>query len=235
MRTKTLILAAAVSAVGIASSMAQVYSLNSVGYYNLNLVRGYNLVANQFINGDNVIGTVFPVVPDGTTALVWDSTAQQFSDIPYIEALGGWVGFDTEGNPVPSTAVIAPGSGVFLNVPDPATITVVGEVPETELGTFPPVTVPQQFGLISQGTPQALAINSAGDELPANDGDTLLFWNPASQAYEENLFLLGLGGWIQFDTEGNPVPVNPTPDVGEAFFYNNSGAEISWTRTFNVE
>jgi hypothetical protein len=120
-------------------------------------------------------------------------------------------------------------------VPDPVTITLVGEVPETELGTFPPVVVPPQFGLVSQGTPQKLAINSSGDALPANDGDTVLFWNPTSQAYVERLYLLGLGGWIEFDTEGNPVPVNPTPEVGEAFFYNNSGGEISWTRTFNVD
>lgn len=244
MRTKALILAAAFSAVGITSSTAQVYSQNAVGYYTLNLRLGFNLVANQFINGDNSISTVFPVVPDGSEALTWNSApaasgGQQFnSPILFVSALGGWIQFDQDGNPVPATAVVSPGGGVFLNVPEATTITLVGEVPETDNGTFPAVTVPAAFGLISQGTPQSLAVNSAGDALPANDGDNILFWNPDAnpQAYRDPLLYIGaLGGWLQFDTEGNPVPVNPTPAVGEAFFYNNGGSEISWTRTFNVD
>src|ERR1043166_2369568 len=50
MRTKTLFLAAALSAAGLATSLAQssnVYSLNVVGYINLQLTNGFNLIANQ--------------------------------------------------------------------------------------------------------------------------------------------------------------------------------------------
>ena len=46
MRTKTLLLTAALSAAGIASSMAQVYSVNAVGYVNTPLVTGFNLISN---------------------------------------------------------------------------------------------------------------------------------------------------------------------------------------------
>ena len=54
MRTKTTLVAAAILAAGIASSMAQanVYSLNVVGYVNVTVQGGgaYNLIANPLNN-----------------------------------------------------------------------------------------------------------------------------------------------------------------------------------------
>ena len=46
MRTKTLLLTAALAAAGVVSSMAQVYSVNSVGYVNLTLPNGFSMIAN---------------------------------------------------------------------------------------------------------------------------------------------------------------------------------------------
>lgn len=215
-----------------------------MGYYTLQLRLGFNAVGNQFLNGDNSISTVFPVVPDGSEALTWNSApaasgGQQFnSPLLFLSALGGWIQFDSEGNPVPATAVIGQGVGIFLNVPEATTITLVGEVRETENATLSTVTIASGFDFITQPTPQSLALNSGADAIPAGDGDNILFWNPDAnpQAYRDPLLYIGaLGGWLQFDSEGNPIPVNPTPAVGEAFFYNNGGSAISWTRTFNVD
>ena len=46
MRTKTLLLTAALSAAGIATSMAQVYSANAVGYVNKLIPTGFSMIAN---------------------------------------------------------------------------------------------------------------------------------------------------------------------------------------------
>src|SRR4051812_11081510 len=71
MRTKALLCAAGILAAGAATSMAQsnVYSLNVVGYVNVSLTNGFNMVANQLdldgtgINNTvtNVVGTNLPV------------------------------------------------------------------------------------------------------------------------------------------------------------------------------
>ena len=79
MRTKTLLIAAAALAVGVATSMAQTYSQNVVGYYNLNMPVGYNMVSVQLQVGvSNGASEVFPSLPDGTALLTWDPVGAQF-------------------------------------------------------------------------------------------------------------------------------------------------------------
>ena len=77
MRTKVLICAAALAAASAFTTMAQnVYSLNIVGYINVPLIEGFNLVANQLdfdgtgLNNTpaNVIGTNLPL---NTTVYGW--------------------------------------------------------------------------------------------------------------------------------------------------------------------
>ena len=77
MRTKTILTAAALLAAGALTSMAQsnVFSLNVVGYYNLSLTNGFQLVANQLdldgtgVNNtlQSVFGTSLGSVPPATT------------------------------------------------------------------------------------------------------------------------------------------------------------------------
>src|ERR1700735_871929 len=97
MRTKTLLLTAALVAAGVASSMAQsnVYSLNVVGYVNVTVSPGYNLVTTPLDDGagdllTNVIGgssATATALPDGTLLYPWTSSgyagAQQ-----YIQTFG---------------------------------------------------------------------------------------------------------------------------------------------------
>jgi hypothetical protein len=47
MRTKTLLLTAALAVAGLSSASAQVYSVNAVGYINLSLPKGFSMICNQ--------------------------------------------------------------------------------------------------------------------------------------------------------------------------------------------
>jgi hypothetical protein len=84
MRTKTLLLTAALSAAGVATSMAQgaVYSVNAVGYVNTPLVAGFNLVSNPLNNtaaNGNTIESLFAGVPDGTQVYKFENGVCQHS------------------------------------------------------------------------------------------------------------------------------------------------------------
>src|ERR1035441_5236741 len=79
MRTKTLLIAAAALAVGVATSMAQTYSQNVVGYYNLNMVAGYNMVSVQLAVGvSNGASEIFPNIPDGTELMTFNPNTVQY-------------------------------------------------------------------------------------------------------------------------------------------------------------
>jgi hypothetical protein len=224
MRTKTLLLATAIGAVGIATSMAQVFSQNAVGYYNKDLPQGFSLLANQFNNGANDISTVIPTALDGTIVLTWNESTQQFTDGDVYFDPDGW--FDI-GSGDPSATVLAPGGSFFVNSPAATTLTFVGEVPEGDNLT---VTMPPGFSFKSQPTPQELALDSAGDAIPPNDGDIILFWLGSS--YNDGfVYFEGDGAWFDI---GSGDPVSPTPEVGQGFVYNNAGADVNWTRSFHV-
>ena len=66
----------ALTAVGIATSMAQVYSVNAVGYVKTSLQPGFNLVSNPLTGSDNSIGgllaNVAGGIPDGLQAYKYD-------------------------------------------------------------------------------------------------------------------------------------------------------------------
>jgi hypothetical protein len=146
--------------------------------------------------------------------------------------LGGWL------DPVtfaPTATTLNPGEGAFINMFAAGSLTFVGEVPQGNLS----VTIPPFFSILSQPTPQALGIASTADasgpdDLPASSSDEVLFWDNQAQGFEATIANFGAanGGFL------DPVlftPVNPTPEVGEAFFYNSAAAnDVDWTRTFTV-
>src|SRR5688572_23815862 len=124
MRTKTLLLTAAVLTAGLAASVAQsVYSVNAVGYVNKSLVAGYTLISNPLNGTNNLLSTILPVVADGTFILKWNAASQTFSDpSQYYDGLG-WL----------PDATLNPGEGAFINAPAATTVTFVGEVPQGNL------------------------------------------------------------------------------------------------------
>lgn len=233
MRTKALVLVAAMGIGGAATSMAQVYSANAVGYYTLSLSGGkFNMVANQLINGDNNINTIIPgtsALPDGTSLLTWTPGGTGFNPADTFFAGLGW--FDDSLNL--SSTTLGPGQGAFIEMPPGANsqVVLVGDVPE---GTLELDLVPG-FQIVSQLTPQALGLDDS--QFPAGDGDSIQFWNPAKAGTPKGGFLPALTyfggfGW----TDENLNLVNPTPAIGEAFFYERAagGGSTTWTRDFSV-
>jgi len=71
MRTKTLLLSGVVAALTSASLMAQVYSLNAVGYINVTIPPGFSIVANQLNTTNNNISPLLDsqINPDGVSGL----------------------------------------------------------------------------------------------------------------------------------------------------------------------
>lgn len=214
MRTKALLVAAALAA-GLASSMAQnVYSLNVVGYYNVTVpANGFALVANQLGTANQTLGSIIPTAPDGTLFVKWDGVS--YSTAIYDELEPGWL---PSGSAARSFDL---GEGAFIkNVgATPMTLTFVGEVKQGETSNQ----LPLGFSIESLNTPQAGGINSFG--YPVEDGALVIQWDKATQAYKTAIYDELEPGWL---------PVTPTLEVGEAFWSKRVNAAATWTRNFTV-
>src|SRR2546427_12593550 len=91
MRTKTLLLTAALTAAGALSSMAQVYSVNIVGYINLTIPKGFSMIANQLnASPDNTLATVLASVPENTTVYKFNAVAGHYDSSNFSADNPGW-------------------------------------------------------------------------------------------------------------------------------------------------
>jgi len=207
MRTKTLLLAAVLSAGGVASSLAQVYSVNAVGYVNVTLTAGLSLICNPLkVTAGNDLNHVLPGLPDGTTVYTYDTS---FHSSSYVAALTTWI----------PNLTVAPGQGFFISLAAGQTITFVGEVPQ---GTDSNIPVSNGLSLISSPVPQSLVLDAM--QFPADNGDTVYFYRGTPKSYASASFLAPVG-WIP--------AANATPAVGEGFWASKQTA-ATWTRNFSV-
>jgi hypothetical protein len=228
MRTKTLLITAALCAAGAATSMAQVYSVNMVGYINKTLPTGFSLVANQLnASPDNKITTLLPAPPNSTTIYKFNRATQLYDNMTFVTGLG----WDDGGTGVAATMTANPGEGFFIFVdpteaPTGLPVTFVGEV---QLSSS--VAINTGFQIISSALPQSLPLEGAppvGLGFVPQNGDTVYRFNPATQLYLTDEYIAGLG-W-----QGDAGNVAPTVQVGEAFFLSATTGARSWTRTFTV-
>src|SRR5258707_884633 len=133
MRTKPLLLVAAVAAASAVSASAQVFSVNAVGYVNKIVPKnGFALIANPLDAGttNNTIAKLFAGVPDGTK--VYKYIPGTGYKIAQFDDLSG------EFSPPDVAALtVVPGEGVFVQNPlsTDMTITFVGEVMQGSLST----------------------------------------------------------------------------------------------------
>jgi hypothetical protein len=216
MRTKTLLLTAALAVAGIASSKAQVYSVNAVGYVNVTLPPGFSLVSNPLDNkAGNKIADLFkntgPTIPGGFT--IYNFYGGNYHTVQYDD-LDQAFGPASEAN-----QALEPGNGVFVRNPSQTTLTTtfVGEVPQGNLSN----PLPQGFSIKASQVPQAGNANTLG--VPGAAGDKLFKWDKTAKQYVTT----------QFDDLDNAWSPAPTIDVGEAFFLFKKAA-ATWTRTFSV-
>jgi hypothetical protein len=211
MRTKTLIVQSALSAAGVATSMAQVFSVNAVGYVNLAVPPGFSLIANQLNAPTNTLAALLPTVAAGTTIYKFNGTTYDISTFDDLD--NAWA---PNGN-----TTLNPGEGAFIRNPTAAaiTLTFVGEVPTGALSN----PLPAGFSIRSSQVPQAGKL-STDLAYKAAAADTVYQFNNATGAYVINTF---------DDLDNAWAPAEPTLKVGEAFFIKKTAAG-TWDRTFNV-
>jgi hypothetical protein len=221
MRTKTLLLTAALSAAGIATSMAQVYSVNAVGYVNTTLLPGFNLVSNPLNNTtgntiQNLFGTgIQGTIPNGLLVYYFNPTTDAFVTAGYDDIDGVFL-------PAPAAAtVVAPGNGVFVLNPSSAnvTCTFVGEVPQDAASNQD---LPQGFSIKASTVPVEGTVVALG--LPAAQGDLIYEWDAVNDRYVSASY---------DDIDQTWLPAVPNIAVGEAFFLFKAAA-ATWTRNFKV-
>lgn len=208
MRTKTLLLTAALGLVGSASMMAQVYSQNAVGYVNVAMKPGLNLVANPLDAGagNNTVLNLFKGVPNG--AIVYKFNGAGFDINTYA---GGW---DDD------TMALAPGDGFFFKNPGNAdyAVTFVGEVVQGAQTT----SVPAGLALLGSKWPAAGNLSENLSFPAGKNGDRIYLWN--GSGYDIFTFA---GGW---DTDDGKSPA-----VGVAQgFWSNLKAAATWSQNFSV-
>jgi len=225
MRTKTLILSAVLSAAGIASSLAQVYSVNAVGYVNVTVPAGpgaFVAAGNPLnypdgTNPANTLDNILPNAPNNTTK-VWDFDPVTGNFALYTKRATGWSGA--------AGVNFNPGKGFFIqnDAATPITLTFVGEVPQGSKT----VAYTAGFNLIASAFPLSGGLESFLG-YPAVNGDKVYQFDPASQQYA--LYTRRATTWS---------PSEPTiganaayANVAEGFFLQAVSAG-SWTRTFTV-
>ena len=224
MRTKALLLTAALTAAGIASSLAQnnVYSVNVVGYVNVVCSNGYTLVNTPLVATDSSITNLLDAyLPAGSSVLTFNGTTY----VPFVkdEFDGTWNG---------PTTTLPNGMGYFIRnlSPTPVTVTYVGEVPQGTLVNTPAQGI---YSLLGSKVPQAGFVEDLGI-VPGLGDQILKYVNNGA----------GAGGFVAYANDefdgtwsgpGADVNKGPSVAVGEGFFYRNLSSAATWTRNFTVQ
>ncbi len=221
-------MAGAALAFSLATSQAQVYSANIVGYYNVTVPAGKTaLIADQLsdsTNGYGINAQLTNGVANNSVLYKWNGGG--FDTYIFYTGFGWYKGVEVN----PTTDQLPAGTSAFLQNGDtgnPMTLTVVGTVP-----TNSPVAIPAGSGFYSMGTPIATNLDSTLANFPsqydgASASDLYYPWNVAAQSFSVIYVYYGSFGWYNGATQ-----VYPTPNVGEGFLYYNSGISTNWNFTF---
>lgn len=186
MRTKSLLLAAVLSAAGLAIASAQgIYSVNVVGYVTVSVPAGYSIIANPLSNQQgNDLDTILPSVDIGTTIYTWDGAAF----VPSV-FFGTWA----------PNVTLAPGEGAFIEVAAATDLVFVGEVMQGDLVNQ----IPAGLSLRASQVPISEDLDTIG--FPAEVGDTVYFYR--NGGYEPSVYFgtfapaavpgIGEGFWVE--------------------------------------
>jgi hypothetical protein len=247
MRTKTMLLSTLLGALGSVSVHAQnVYSLNAVGYINITIYPGFNIISCPLIaSPNNTVGSLLNNGDGHLTGTTLDffspitgptfDSAENQSGKPSTSNTNGWVNNGTN--------VLAPGVACWFQSPFSSNITV------TFVGTVPsgPITnsLFSGYNLVSSVVPASgdIITNSLMGLTNYNLFDTVFTFNPAGNPVNET-YQSGSGkGYGGFgysksggagDWNANGDPILPT--VGGGFFYENNTASttVQWVENYSV-
>ncbi|MBU6399352.1 MAG: hypothetical protein KGS61_03455 [Verrucomicrobia bacterium] len=206
MRTKTLLLSAVLSAACVASSLAQVYSVNVVGYIQKQVPAGFSMLSNPLTQGGNTLQDVLTNGPGNLdTVFFFNPTTGQFAGSRYIA--GSW-------NP---NHDFSPGVGVFYSAAAARTLTFVGSF---NVGAQSGVAINPGFQIVGSQLPISGSITNMN--FPAVNLDTIFTFNGTSYAQARYI----AGTW---------APTAPSFQLGDGFWVNRSGtaAAGTWTETYS--
>jgi hypothetical protein len=191
MRTKTLILGAALCAAGMVMTAAQTFSVNVVGYVNVTIPAGFSMIANPLNNTEgNTLDNLLPNMAIGDTVFKF-SQAGGFEPSTYIAS---WT----------PNFTLEPGEGVFIQVGQETNLTFVGEVMQGTLS----VELPAGLSIASNMVPAEESLDNTN--FPAEIGDTIFFFRNGT--YEPSTYIasftpeavpaVGEAFWVQKSTAG---------------------------------
>ena len=223
MKTKTLLIAAATLAVGVIGSQAQVYSANIVGYVNVPLVSGYNLIANPLNdgNGNNISNILASAnLPNKSQVITWNGAT-------FNAAIGK---INNDNHSWGSYISLSQGTGFFLkNNGASTTNTFTGSVEPTGYASGILVS-----NLLNPGYNLVASVMPLGGELTTDatlnlssatlaNKSQLISWNTGSQTYNAAVGKISTGtGW------GATFPVT----VGQGFFLKSQNSvATNWVQT----
>lgn len=218
MRTKTLFLAAAISAVTIATSLADtnVYSANIVGYVNYANPSGYRIIANPLNSTNNDVSNLFASPPVNLTIYKRNLAGNGYDSSTYDP--------DNGGNGWSAPLTLNPGEAAFIQNPlgTDYTNTFVGEVKLNSTNS-----IPNGYSMKASAVPQSGGLVSVLG-YPAGSSDMSVFFFTGSGYNTYNYSLdFGGNGWDNGGTE-------PVPAVGQGFWIQNTGSATNWVRNFTV-
>jgi hypothetical protein len=246
MRTKTLLIAAAALAVGVASSMAQTYSQNIVGYVNLPMGVNYStqLVPFDAAGGNSLTNLILNPggILDGSQVFLWNGTSYTTYTLDSGFATG--VGDQFDASPVDGPNMPAGTPFLFNNGGAATTNTYTGtvhmgngSVPGTSTNIIPNLALNLLGPIIpfAGGITSALQFTNQAGALDGNQifvvkisaGGALTGFN--TYTFDSGLLPSGFGD--QFDAIEVPEPQIP---LGTIFFFGNgTGGPVPWIQTLN--
>ena len=244
MRTKTILLSGILAALSGVSLMAQVYSLNAVGYINVTCGQLFTIVADQLYASNAVNGVIPPnYISPLLDAQLLDGNHDGVEIFKYnngsyttlaVQQVTGQPAVWSEPS-LAQTTTINPGESVFFYNPYSTnmTLTFVGTVPQgslTNTALQPNTLANGGFSMVSTIVPFGGAIDSVLglNQTNVNIGDEVFVYNPTAGEYASYSTVLNSG---IFSWQPNP----PVLAVGQGFFYFTlSKSGVNWVQNFSV-
>jgi hypothetical protein len=191
--------------------MAQVYSVNAVGFVNVDLPPGLWIIANPLKAASDKVSDLFKGMADGFTIYTYDpAKGYTINSVSFGE-------FDDP------NMVLDPGQGFWVSNPtqNPIRVTFVGEVMQGNLVN------PLPKGLSIKGS----QVPQEGDAakvlgLPVDDGDTVYRYKRSNTGGNPTGYSIHTWSFGDWDTP-------PIIQVAEGFWVSKQAAK-DWTRTFSV-
>jgi hypothetical protein len=219
MKTKSLLWVLGLTLTGLAA-VPRTSFCQIVGYVNVPVTNGYNLIANPLHQPpDNNITNVIPTPPDGSRVYLWDVPSQTFQPQSTYSNCCGWS----------AILQLPPGKGFAFWASANATITFVGQLLTGSLTN--PIAGGNKLSLLAPKFPISGPLSGTNSlQFPGSDGDEVHTFNGTTQPYSDAFTYFAGFGW--HDPTGAASTNGPIIGLGRAFFVNRKSPDANWVATY---